>query len=117
MKNDQFSEVVMLIDKNQISEAEFKLSKFHKQYHSNPDYLFLRSKIFYINKLYYLAIDTLFIALEFSENEKIFSLLGEIYKNLGNEEFSKKIFDKNLRTQAVNEVKDTMTGLFRKKNF
>ena len=58
----------------------------------------------------------IFVALEFEQSDKIYLLLGEIYSALGNEDLSKKILDKNLRYSAVNDIKDTMTGLYRKKN-
>ena len=116
MNKDIFTKITDLINNNEISKAQIELSKLHSNYQNNSEYLFLRSKIFYLNKLYYLAIDTLFIALEFEENDKIYLLLAEIYKILGNESLSKKISDKNHRYSAVNEIKDTMTGLFRKKN-
>ena len=111
-----FKEINDLIEKKEINRAQFELSKLHVEHKNNPEYLFLRCKIFYLNKLYYLAIDTLFVALEFEQSDKIYSLLGEIYSVLGNEDLSKKILDKNLRYSAVNEIKDTMTGLYRKKS-
>jgi len=116
MKEKIFKEIHDLINKQEINKAQLELSKLHAVHKNNSEYLFLRSKIFYLNKLYYLAIDTLFIALEFEQKDRIYLLLAEIYKVLGNENLSKKISDKNLRYSAVNEIKDTMTGLFRKKN-
>jgi len=115
MNEKTLEEIKVLIEKSEVSKAEFELSKLHATQHKNPEYLFLRSKIFYINKLYYIAIDTLFLALEFTENDKIYSLLSKIYKDLGNETLSKKISDKNLRLSEVNKIKDTMTGIYRKK--
>ena len=85
------------------------------EFHNNADYLFLRSKIFFINELYYLAVDTLLIALEFEQNDKTYNLLGEIYKILENHDLSKKILNVNLRKEAVNSVKDELTGIYRKK--
>ena len=115
MNGNIFSEINKLIEKNEIEKAQFKLSNLQNEYTKNPEYLYLRSKIFYLNKLYYLAIDTLFIALEFEENNKIYSLLSEIYKVLGNGDFSQKMLDKNKRNIAAKEAKDLMTGLYRKK--
>ncbi len=77
-------------------------------------YLYLRSKVFYINKLYYLAIDTLLIALEFEKNDKIYNLIGKIYNTLGNKELSEKILDSKLRSETVNSLKDKLTGIYRK---
>ena len=116
MNKSIFIEINNLIEKKEVSKAQFELSKLHTKHKNNPEYLFLRCKIFYLNKLYYLAIDTLFIALEFEQNDKIYSLLGKIYSTLGNEDLSKKILDKNLRYSAVNDIKDSMTGLYRKKS-
>ena len=87
-----------------------------QDYIRDPYYLYLRSKVFYLNKLYYLAIDTLLIALEFEKNDKIYNLLGNIYKILGNEELSKKILNPDLRLEAINSVKDELTGIYRKSN-
>ena len=80
----------------------------------NPDYLFLRSKIFYINRLYYLAIDTLLIALEFEQKNEIYFLLAKIYEILGNKELSSKLLDTNLRLAVVNSLKDELSGIYRK---
>ena len=66
MKEDIFLKIRNLIEKKEINKAQQELLKLHTKYKKDPNYLLLRSKIFYINKLYYLAIDTLFIALEFS---------------------------------------------------
>ena len=114
MKEDIFLEIRNLIEKKEINKAQQELSKLHTKYKKDPNYLLLRSKIFYINKLYYLAIDTLFIALEFDKNDQIYLLLSEIYKVLGNEDLSNKILDKNTRHSTVESIKDTMTGLYRK---
>ena len=43
--------------------------EFTSEFFKNANYLYLRSKIFYINKLYYIALDTLLIALEFEEED------------------------------------------------
>ena len=71
-------------------------------------------KVFYLNKLYYIAIDTLLIALEFEKNDKIYNLIAEIYNVLGNKELSKKISNLNLRTSSVNSLKNEMSGIYRK---
>ena len=64
--------LTFLIEKKEINKAQLELSKLHTKYKKDPNYLLLRSKIFYINKLYYLAIDTLFIALEFDKKDQIY---------------------------------------------
>ena len=105
MKENKLSAIDKLITLKRIDEAQIELSKLSSEYHKNVEYLFLRSKIFYLNKLYYIAIDTLFIALEFEKNDKIYNLLGEIYNVLGNKQLSKKILDPNLRIETVNSIK------------
>ena len=103
-----------LIEKKKIDEAQFELSKLGREFHKNPEYLYLRGKVFYLNKLYYIAIDTLLIALEFEKNDKIYNLIAEIYNVLGNKELSKKISNLNLRTSSVNSLKNEMSGIYRK---
>ena len=71
MSENILDKIERLIKINKIDEAQYELSKLSPDFWKNPHYLYLRSKIFYINKLYYIAIDTLLIALEFEENEKI----------------------------------------------
>ena len=113
MKEIKLTDIDNLIKLKKIDQAQKELSKLGPEFHKNVEYLFLRSKIFYLNRLYYIAIDTLLIALEFEQNDKIYNLLGEIYKILGNEKLSKKIFDVNLRLEAINSIKDTLTGIYR----
>ena len=80
-----------MIREKKIEEAQFNLSKLGQEFHKNPQYLYLRSKVFYLNKLYYLAIDTLLIALEFEKNDKFYNLISKIYNILGNKQLAKKI--------------------------
>ena len=40
--------------------------------------------------------------------------IGKIYNILGNKELSKKLLDSNLRLQAVNSLKDELSGIYRK---
>ena len=56
------------------------------------------------------------IALEFEKKDKIYSLISEIYKDIGNKELSNKISDLNIRDLAVNSLKDELSGIFRKKD-
>ena len=76
MKENKLTEIENLIKLNKIGQAEFELSKLGQEFLKNAEYLFLRSKIYYINKLYYAAIDFLLVALEFEKSEKIYNLLG-----------------------------------------
>ena len=114
MNEHSLNKIEKLIDDNKIDQAQTELSKFGKEFLKNSEYLYLRGKIFYVKELYYLAIDTLLIALEFGEKDKIYNLIAKIYNILGNKELSKKIFDSSLRLQAVNSLKDELSGIYRK---
>ena len=97
-----------------IDDAQFEFSKLGSQFLENPEYLYLRSKIFFLNKLYYIAIDTLLIALEFEQNDKFYNMLAKIYEEINNKELSKKLLDPNLRLKATNSLKNELSGIFRK---
>tara|TARA_Y100000590_G_C15540292_1_gene946663 strand:- start:430 stop:780 length:351 start_codon:yes stop_codon:yes gene_type:complete len=114
MNQDILDKVDKLISEKKIDEAQFNLSQLGKEFHKNTKYLYLRAKIFYLNKLYYLAVDTLLIALEFEQDDKFYNLLSKIYNILGNKELSKKIADLNLRSEAINLLKTELTGIYRK---
>ena len=114
MNEDILNQIDRLIKNNKIDEAQFELSKLGHEYLKNSEYLYLRGKIFYINKLYYIALDTLLIALEFEKKEKIYILIAKIYSILGNKELSKKISDINLRNETINFIKDQLSGVYRK---
>ena len=68
MNENKLNIIEKLINDKKINEAQIELSKLSSVFLKNSEYLFLRSKIFYINKLYYIALDTLLIATEFEEN-------------------------------------------------
>ena len=114
MNENKLDKVDRLIKIKKINEAQRELAKLGPEFLKNSEYLYLRSKIFYINKLYYIALDTLLIALEFERKEKIYNLIGKIYNILGNKDLSKKILDSNLRLEAVNSLKDELGGIYRK---
>ena len=116
MKENKFVIIDKLIKENKIDEAQLELSRMGTEFHKNAEYLSLRSKVFYINKLYYLAIDTLLIALEFEQNDKIYNLIAEIYDVLGNKELNKKLLNSKTRLIAVNSLKDELSGIYRKKH-
>jgi len=115
MSKNKLDKVEKLIAEKKIDEAQLELSKFEPKFFKNAEYLYLRSKIFYINELYYIALDTLLIALEFEKNDKIYNLIAKIYDILGNSNLSNKIFDLNLRLETVNSLKDELGGIYRKK--
>ena len=114
MKENKFINVDRLIEEKKIDEAQIELSKLGPEFYKNPEYLYLRGKIFYLKKLYYVAIDTLLIALEFEQNNKNYNLIAEIYDVLGNKELSKKLLDLNSRLLVVNSLKDELSGIYRK---
>ena len=116
MEQNKLIKVDKLIREKKIDEAQLELSKLGSEFYKNYEYLYLRGKIFYLNKLYYLAIDALLIALEFEQNDKIYNLITEIYDVLGNKELSKKLSNLNLRLKAVNSLKDELSGIYRKKD-
>ena len=110
----KMQEIDKLINNNQLNKAQLELSKLGEDFFKDTEYLYLRSKIFYIKKLYYIALDTLLIALEFEKKEKIYNLIAKIYDLLGNKQLSKKISESNLRLQAINSLKDELSGIYRK---
>ena len=114
MNENILEKVERLIKIKKIDEAQFELSKLGPEFYKNSDYLYLRSKIFYINKLYYIALDALLIATEFDEQDKIYNLIAKIYNILGNKELSKKITNSDLRLKAINSLKSELTGISQK---
>ena len=111
MNDARLEKIERLIEIKKINEAQLELSKLGEEFNKNSEYLYLRSKIFYINKLYYTALDTLLIALEFEKKDKIYNLVAAIYDILGNKELSKKISDPNLRLQTISSLKDKLSGI------
>ena len=115
MNENKLDNIERLIKIKKINEAQIELSKLGTEFLKNPEYLYLRSQIFYVNKLYYIALDTLLIALEFEEKDKIYNLIAKIYNILGNKEMYKKISNPSLRLEAVNSLKNELSGIYRKK--
>ena len=115
MNENKLDKIDRLIKIKKIDEAQIELSKLGPAFFKNSEYLYLRSKIFYINKLYYIALDTLLIALEFEEKNKIYDLIAKIYNTLGNKDLSRKISNPNLRLDTVNSLKSELSGIYRKK--
>ena len=114
MNENKLDKIERLIKVKKINEAQMELSKLGPEFFKDPEYLYLRSQIFYANKLYYIALDTLLIALEFQEKDKIYNLIAKIYNILGNKELYKKISNSNLRLEAVNSLKNELSGIYRK---
>ena len=116
MNDNALRHINELINKKKIKEAQVEISKLGSGYYKNSEYLYLRGKIFYSNKLYYLAIDTLLTALEFEKKDKIYILIGKIYIDIGNKELSNKISDLSSRELTVKSLKDELSGIFQKNN-
>ena len=114
MNENILNKIEDLIKNKKINQAQLEISKLGPEFYKNIEYLFLRSKIFYINKLYYQALDALLIATEFGENDKIYDLISKIYKILGNEDLSKKISNPDARLKAINTLKKEVTGISQK---
>ena len=111
MSENILNKIEQLIKDKKINEAQYEISKLGPEFYKNIEYLYLRSKIFYINKLYYQALDALLIATEFGENDKIYNLISEIYNILGNKELSRKISNPDSRSNAINSLKKEVTGI------
>ncbi len=111
MSKNKLDKVEKLIQEKKINEAQLELSKLGEEFNKNSDYLYLRGKIFYISELYYIALDTLLIALEFEKKDKIYDLIAEIYDILGNKELNKRIANTNSRLQAVSSLNDELSGI------
>ena len=116
MNENKLNYIDILINNKEIDQAQIELSKLGPEFLKNSEYLYLRSKVFYINKLYYIALDTLLIALEFEENEKVYNLISKIYDILGNKELSKKVANPDLRSEAIISLKNELTGISQKDN-
>ena len=114
MNETKLNKIEDLIKNKKINQAQLEISKLGPEFHKNINYLFLRSKIFYMNKLYYQALDALLIATEFGEDAKIYDLISKIYKILGNEDLSKKISNPDTRLKAINTLKKEVTGISQK---
>ena len=114
MKNNKLDNIDKLIKNKKINQAQIELSKLGSEFLKDSEYLYLRSKIFYINKLYYQALDALLIATEFGQDDKIYDFISKIYKILGNEDLSEKISNSNTRLKAINTLKKEVTGISQK---
>ena len=49
MKENKLVKVEKLIRDEKIDEAQLELSKLGPEFYKNPEYLYLRGKIFYLN--------------------------------------------------------------------
>jgi len=111
MNELKLNNIEYLIKINKFKEAELEISKLGSEFYKNTEYLYLRAKIFLNNKLYYLALDTLLIATEFDQKDKIYELMSKIYNILGNKELSKNLSNAEIREKTVNALKKELTGI------
>ena len=65
MNNNKLLKINELIKQGKIQEAQIEVLKLGVEYHKDLEYLFIRGILFYKSKLYYAAIDSLLVALEF----------------------------------------------------
>ena len=114
MNEHKLDNIDKLIKNKKIDQAQIELSRLGPEFLKNTEYLYLRSKIFYIKKLYYIALDTLLISLEFEENDKVYNLISKIYDILGNKDLSRKVANPNLRLEAITFLKSELTGISQK---
>ena len=114
MNKHKLDNIDKLIKNKKIDQAQIELSRLGPEFLKNTEYLYLRSKIFYIKKLYYIALDTLLISLEFEENDKVYNLISKIYDILGNKDLSRKVANPNLRLEAITFLKRELTGISQK---
>ena len=114
MNEIKLEKIDKLIKIKKIREAEFELSKLGPEFFKNTEYLYLRSKIFFVNKLYYMALDALLIATEFKEKDKIYDFIAKIYNLLENKELGKKFSNPDLRLKTLNSLKKELTGISQK---
>ena len=115
MNDTRLATIDKLIKEKKIDKAQHELSKLGPEFLNNSEYLYLRSKIFYLNKLFYIAIDTLLIALEFEKKEKYYNLLSEIYNLLGNKNLSKLFSDPITQLETSSALKKDLSGIYIKK--
>ena len=113
-KMSELQNIRKLIESKKLKEADLAIKKLGSEYLKNSEYLILRAIMFKIQKNYYLSIDTLLIASEFDEKEEIYQLLSEIYSYLENGELAKKLSDKKIAHSALTELKNEMSGIYRK---
>ena len=50
MNQNKFIEIEKLINEDKIKEAQSELSKMGPSFFNNPEYIYLRGKVFYIKK-------------------------------------------------------------------
>ena len=112
---NNFKKIENLLSVNKIDAARKEFKKLQqlndKKIFQDPNYLFLRGKLAFTDRLYYLAIDTILIALNFTKEEKFYNFLGDIYYEIGNVELSKNLKDKLKQEQTLNNLKKILSGI------
>ena len=112
---NNFKKIENLLSVNKIDAARKEFKKLQqlndKKIFQDPNYLFLRGKLAFTDRLYYLAIDTILIALNFTKEEKFYNFLGDMYYEIGNVELSKNLKDKSKQEQTLNNLKKILSGI------
>ena len=112
---NSFKKIEDFLSGNKIDAARKEFKKLQQQedkkIFQDPNYLFLRGKLAFMDRLYYLAIDTILIALNFTKEEKFYNFLGDIYYEIGNVELSKNLKDKLKQEQTLNNLKKILSGI------
>ena len=117
----------MIIDKKKFEEidnylnaadknlARKELTTISQTYQHDPDYLYLRAKLLKFDQNIYMSIDALIISLQIHQTEKSFNLLSELFSIIGNQEFSDKLKNKDLRSDTLKKLIELMPGIIWKK--
>ena len=111
MNEKKFKQIEQLLNDKKLLEANKELSSFQLTHLKNSDFLYLKAKHIFLSGNIYLAVDTLFISLQYGLKESTFSLLSDLYKILGNNELSKKLINKNYRNEVLSDIGQIMPGL------
>ena len=116
MKNIEIlKNIEKFINNKDINKAREEFVKIERAKDENifkdHNYLFLRAKLAYLEKLYYFAIDTLLIGLNFTKEKKFYDFLGDIYYEIGNTELSKKIKNSSIQHDTVENLKKILSGI------
>lgn len=116
MKNFEIlTNIEKFINNKEINKAREEFIKIERSGDKNiikdHNYLFLRAKLAYLEKLYYFAIDTLLIGLNFTKEKKFYDFLGDIYYEIGNAELGKKIKDPSTQHDAIEKLKKILSGI------
>ena len=57
----EFTEIARLIDNKELQKAQNELTKLGEKYHKNPEYLFLRGRVFFYQNFIMIIYDIRFL--------------------------------------------------------